>query len=154
MGGSNSVPGEGRSLSSACVIPLAGGKGRNLFSKGFPDFPFSFTEQRERAVRPQGRTAPKGTLAFFSLLKRFQNFPYLSCCFSPGGVGAVPCTRGGGSLRASYTSLRPPNSEVVSGLSWRRKGTNPTSTSTTKQTSDGVWLSRRNYAPPTSAAAQ
>lgn len=59
-------------LSSGCVVPLTEGDGRNLpFSKGFPDFPFSFTEQRGKAVRPRGRRAPKGTPAFFNLLRGF-----------------------------------------------------------------------------------
>lgn len=102
IGGSNSDPGEGRSLSSGCVIPLAEGKGRNLpFSKGFPDFPFSFTEQREKAVMPQGRTAPKGTPAFFNLLKGFWNFHLLRCCFSSRGIRTIPCSRGGRRLQLS-----------------------------------------------------
>jgi len=102
MGGSNSVPGEGRSLSTGFVIPAAGGKGRNLpFSKGFPDFSLSFTVQKEKAARAQGRRAPEGTCAVFNLLKGFWNFPHR------GGIGATPCRQGEGRLQPSG-QLRTP----------------------------------------------
>lgn len=122
MGGCNSVPGAGRRLSSGCVILSTGGKDRNLlFSKAFPDFPFSFTEQRGTAVRPQSRSAPKGTPALFNLLKRFGNFPHLRCCFDSGGIGAAPCSQEG-SRAQTFNQLQIPQVTKQLCLGWAGEG--------------------------------